>query len=176
MLWIVRTVGSTIGGLMKSHPGTNLWGTSGSYMPTETSTEGHFGTGRSVRLSVPRRSCPGYRHAGCLQLSHRRPPEMRGLRTRPRTDVDPPRFLPPSNCHRRGGISSHRPRGDTLFPLGAVHTWKRIHSAVLTWCGVGVACGDQWICTRWRGHYANWQQGGLDDRESGEDRRGCPGR
>jgi len=30
---------------------------------------------------------PGlYRHAGCLQLSHRRPPEMRGLRTRPRTD------------------------------------------------------------------------------------------
>jgi len=27
---------------------------------------------------------------------------MCGLRTRPRTDVDPPRFLPPSNCHRRG--------------------------------------------------------------------------
>jgi len=108
MLWIVRTVGSTIGGLMKSYPGTNLWGTSGSYMATETSTchhasasEGHFGTGRSVRLSVPRRSCLGYRHAGCLQLSHRRPLEMRGLRTRPRTDVYPPRFLPPSNCHRR---------------------------------------------------------------------------
>ena len=33
----------------------------------------------------------GYRHAGCLQLSHRRPPEMYGLRTRPRTDTDPPR-------------------------------------------------------------------------------------
>ena len=34
---------------------------------------------RSVRLSVPWRSCLGYRHAGCLQLSHHRPPEMRGL-------------------------------------------------------------------------------------------------
>ena len=64
---------------------------------------GHFVIARSVRLSVPRRSCLGYRHAGCLQLSRRRPPEMHGLRTRPRTDVDPPRILPPSNCHRRGG-------------------------------------------------------------------------
>ena len=64
---------------------------------------GHFGMARSVRLSVPWRSCLGYRHAGCLQLSHRRPPEMCGRRTLPRTDVDPPRFLPPSNCHRRGG-------------------------------------------------------------------------
>ena len=54
---------------------------------------GHFGIARSVRLSVPRRSCLGYRHAGSLQLSHRRPPQMCGLRTRPRTDVDPPRFL-----------------------------------------------------------------------------------
>jgi len=60
----------------------------------------HFGIVRSVRLSVPRRSCLDYRHAGCLQLSHRRPPEMCGLRTRPRTDVDPPRFL----CHRRTAI------------------------------------------------------------------------
>ena len=31
-----------------------------------------------------------YRHAGCLQLSHRRPPEMCGLRIRRK-----------SNCHRR---------------------------------------------------------------------------
>jgi len=31
-----------------------------------------------------------YRHAGCLQLSHLRPPEMCGLRTRPH-----PRFLDP---------------------------------------------------------------------------------
>jgi len=63
---------------------------------------GHFGIARSVLLSVPWRSCPGYRHAGCLHLNQR-PPEMCGLRTRPRTDVDPPRFLPQSNCRRRGG-------------------------------------------------------------------------
>ena len=37
----------------------------------------------SVCLSVPRRSCLGYRRTGCLQLSHRRPPEMCELRTRP---------------------------------------------------------------------------------------------
>jgi len=62
---------------------------------------------RSIRLSVQWRNCLGYRHAGCLQLSCRRPSEMCGLRTGPRTDVDPPRFLPPSNCHRRrGGIVS----------------------------------------------------------------------
>ena len=35
---------------------------------------GHFVIARSVRLYVPRRSCLGYRHAGCLQLSRRRPP------------------------------------------------------------------------------------------------------
>jgi len=64
---------------------------------------GHFGIARSVCLSlrlsvclsVPSRSCLGYRHAGCLQLSHRRPLEMCGLWTRPRTDVNPPRFLDP---------------------------------------------------------------------------------
>jgi len=53
----------------------------------------------TVRMSVscPRRAAAsGYRHAGCLQLSHRRPPEMCGLRTRPRTDVDPPRVELPS--------------------------------------------------------------------------------
>jgi len=52
---------------------------------------------------VPRRSCLGYRHAGCLQLNHRRPPEMA------RRDF----------CHRRtaigGGISSRRPRGDSML-------------------------------------------------------------
>ena len=62
---------------------------------------GHLAIPRSVRLSVPWRSCLGYRHAGCLQLSHRRPSEMCGLRTHPRTDVDPPRF-----CHRRTAIGS----------------------------------------------------------------------
>ena len=56
----------------------------------------------------------GYRHAGCLQPSHRRPPQMCGLRTRPRTDVNPP-SISGSNCHRRGRISSCRPRGDTLL-------------------------------------------------------------
>ena len=56
----------------------------------------------------------GYRHAGYLQLSHRRPPQMCGLRTRPRTDVNPP-SISGSNCHRRGRISSCRPRGDTLL-------------------------------------------------------------
>ena len=92
---------------------------------------GHFVIARSVRLSVPRRSCLGYRHAGCLQLSRRRPPEMRGLRTRPRTDVDPPRILPPSNCHRRGGdISSHHLRCDTLLTtvltIGRVRFFDRL--------------------------------------------------
>jgi len=65
----------------------------------------------AIRLSVPWRSCLGYRHASCLQLSHRRPPEMCGLRTRPRTDVDPPRFLLGSEtiCHRRTAIVSPFP-------------------------------------------------------------------
>ena len=47
----------------------------------------------SLRLSVPWRSCP--------RLGHRRPPEMCGLRTRPRTDVDPPRVeLPSARAYR----------------------------------------------------------------------------
>ena len=60
----------------------------------------------------------GYRHAGCLQLSHRRPPEMCGLRTRPRADADPLRSLPPSNCHRRGHIVSP-PSGRQLVRFAA---------------------------------------------------------
>jgi len=43
----------------------------------------------SVLLSVPERSCSG--RVACVGYSHRRPPEMCGLRTRLRTDVDPPR-------------------------------------------------------------------------------------
>ena len=74
----------------------------------------------SVRLSVPWRSCLGYRHAGCLQLSHRRPPEMRGLRTRPRTDVDPPRFLLPSNCYRR--VGAYRLAAPGAIPCWVQHT------------------------------------------------------
>jgi len=73
----------------------------------------------AIRPSVPWRSCLGYRHSGCLQLSHRRPPEICRLRTRPRTDVDLPRFLPPSNCHRRGAYRlAVSLRGDTLLVLG----------------------------------------------------------
>jgi len=45
------------------------------------------------------------------QLNHRRSSEMCGLRTRPRTDVDPPRVELPLV----EGISSRRPRGDKLL-------------------------------------------------------------
>jgi len=48
----------------------------------------------SARLSVPGRSCP--RRAAALGYSHRRPPEMCGLRTGQRTDVDPPLVEMPS--------------------------------------------------------------------------------
>jgi len=51
----------------------------------------------AIRPSDPRRSFLGYRHAGCLQLSHRRPP-----------DLDPPRFL--ARTVIGGGIRSRRPR------------------------------------------------------------------
>ena len=67
----------------------------------------------AVHLSVPWRSCLGYRHVGCLQLSHRRPPEMCGLRTRPRTDVDPPRFLDRTAIDGGGILSC--PQCDTLL-------------------------------------------------------------
>jgi len=78
--------------------------------------------------SVPWRCCLGYRHAGCLQLSHRWPPEMCGLRTRPWTDVDPPRFLDPwtgadgliggeTICHRRTAIGG---RAYRLAAPGAI--------------------------------------------------------
>jgi len=51
---------------------------------------------------------------------------MCGLRTRPRTDVDPPRFLPPSNCHRRGAYRLAAPGVIPCFGtlLGLVaHLW-----------------------------------------------------
>jgi len=59
----------------------------------------------------------GYRHAGYLQLSLRRPRDTCGLRTRQRTDVDPPRFLPAPNCHRRGHIVSPPPGRYLVFSL-----------------------------------------------------------
>jgi len=72
----------------------------------------------SVCLYVPWRSCP--RHAGCLQLSHRRRlPKMCGLRTRPRTDVDPPRVELPS---AGGGILCRRLRGDNLLIKARSHS------------------------------------------------------
>ena len=86
---------------------------------------GHFGIAQCIHLSVPWRSCLGYRHAGCLQFNHRRPPEMCGLRTCLWTDVDPPQFF----CLIGGetiyhhctvillGISSHLPWGDTLCKI-----------------------------------------------------------
>ena len=80
----------------------------------------HQAIPRSVRLSVPWHSYPkraaalGYRHAGCLQLSHRRPPEMCGLRTRPRTDVDRPPFLDRTAIGGGRHIVSPSP-GDTLL-------------------------------------------------------------
>ena len=47
---------------------------------------------------------------------------MCGLRTRLRTDVNPPRFLVPSNCHRRG--LNHRLAPSPIYtryrPLGAI--------------------------------------------------------
>jgi len=39
---------------------------------------GHYGIARSVILSVLWHSCRCHRHAGCLQLSHCRAPEMCG--------------------------------------------------------------------------------------------------
>jgi len=67
----------------------------------------------SVCRSHRRAAALGYRHAGCLQLSHV------GLRTRPQTDVDPPRVeLPLARAYRLAA-----PRGDNLFYV----TWR-------TWC------------------------------------------
>jgi len=74
----------------------------------------HYGIARSVRLSVPRRSWLGYRHAGCLQLSHHRPPEMCGLLTRPQTDINPPRFLDRTAIGGRG-VSPSRPGAIRCF-------------------------------------------------------------
>jgi len=57
-------------------------------------------------------------HAGCLHLSHRRPPEMCGLRTRPRTDG---RRSAASRI-AIGGIIASPPPGDNLFTLSFIYT------------------------------------------------------
>ena len=54
---------------------------------------------------------------GCLQLNHRRPPEMCGLRTRPQTDVDPQRFLPLRTAIGGGGVIVSSPAGRYLADL-----------------------------------------------------------
>jgi len=76
---------------------------------------GHFGIARPVHLSVhpsvPWRKFLGYRHAVCLQLSHRWPPEMCGLRTCPLMDVDLQRFLDQTAI---GGNSVSPPPGRYL--------------------------------------------------------------
>jgi len=59
----------------------------------------------SVHLSVQWHSCLGYRHAGCQQLSHCRPPDTCA------TDVNLPRVERPS----AGCISSRHPQGDNLY-------------------------------------------------------------
>jgi len=89
---------------------------------------------QSVRPSVcPTRSCLGCRHAGCLQLSNRWPPEMCGLWTRPRTNVDPPRFLDPWTdadlciwkiCGDAYCLVAH-PLGDTLLTPAIRHPCDR---------------------------------------------------
>ena len=86
-------------------------------------------------MSVPWRSC--------LQLSHRRPPKMCGLQTRPRTDVDPPPFLPPSNCHRRGGGYRLAVPVDTLS-LGRIALMR----LVATHVALGVVCVS--VCWAYR--------------------------
>ena len=87
------------------------------YAPTPYG--GHFGIARSVRLSVPWRSCLGYRHVNCLQLSHRQPPGMCATAD-PSADGRRSAAIFPANCHRRGGghiVSPPRCDRPTLFIL-----------------------------------------------------------
>jgi len=59
----------------------------------------------------------GYRHAGCLQLSH-----VYGLRTRPRTNVDPPRVeLPSAGAYRLGAITCSRANYQCCRPSTSPH-------------------------------------------------------
>ena len=63
----------------------------------------------SVRLSVPRRSCLGYRHAGWLPAAQP-PPAVRAVGTAdPSADGRRSATIFGSNCHRRGHIVSQPP-------------------------------------------------------------------
>jgi len=96
--------------------------------------EGHFGTAWSVRLSVPWCSCLGYRHTGCLQLSHRRPPQMCEVRTRLWMDVDPLRFL------------------DRTAMEGAIPCWiQQVWQLTAQWsllCSVSERSGDEYPASK----------------------------
>jgi len=73
----------------------------------------------AVCLSVPWCSCLGYRHAGCLQLSHCRPPEMCGPVSDERRSAVMFATIELA-AGRAGVISSRRPLGDTLL---LQHLW-----------------------------------------------------
>jgi len=79
-----------------------------------------YGRTRWLPGLLNRAAALGYRHAACSLA-------MCGLRTRPRTDVDPPRVELPS----AGGISSRRPRGDNLY-------------SDLLWTGLFSRLRDKW--------------------------------
>jgi len=99
---------------------------------------GHFGIARSVRLSVPWCSCPrhaaalGYRHAGCLQLSH--------VQT-----VNPPadgRTSAASETAISGDISSRRPHGvitcTVLYSKRCM--WLARFSSAINWLKITTVC------------------------------------
>jgi len=67
-----------------------------------------------IHLSVPWLSCLGCRHAGCLQLSLCRPPEM--CRLNPSTDGRRSAMISASNCHQRHIILP--PTCHALFVIG----------------------------------------------------------
>ena len=106
----------------------------------------------SVRLSVcpslgystlvAWRTCLGYRHADCL---------LCGLRTHPRTDVDPPRVELP---YRRG-ISSRRP--------GAITCWCRLAPAtdLITALHSLSGSSDLWRCAS-SCCYSSWRLRPVD--------------
>ena len=84
----------------------------------------------TIHLSVPRHSCLGYRHAGCLQLSHRRPPAMCGLWTSLQTDVDPPRFLDSWWGHTVSGAVPYYHCYGLKLPKWWLQFWKEIHCVI----------------------------------------------
>ena len=121
------------------------------YSPT---LGGRFGIVRSVRPSVPWRRCLGYRHAACLQLSHRRPPEMCGLYTRPRTDVDVPRVELPSAGHilspppGRFLVSDHVNGEDNALAVSVcvMNHMTSLHQILCAYVAYGYSSVLYWHC------------------------------